>query len=140
MTLFQGSNRFRMYFCLSLALVNFGLGYRSALAEFISLAPAAPLARTGGLLGDLDQIRAKDCTPKPTRQQLSTTTEKRSAEKTAKRANPFDCHPARIPTQEISYTFAQVKETQVRAGSAAAKPHYLRPSESVPRAQLPPPA
>jgi hypothetical protein len=137
---FVGDQRLRRTFCLLLATVNLILGYRSALANFITLPPAA-LARESGALGDLQETKARDRKPKPTRQQLSPTVERTAREKLSPRrgAPPESCFGALAGLSSGVASSPGVLHPSPSSESLLTEPTYLRPSEAVLESQLPPP-
>jgi hypothetical protein len=137
---YYGSLRFRRYLCLALALVNLALGYRSALASFVTVAPET-LASERSLLGDLPETKARDRKPKPTRQSYSTLAERLARDKVLSRRDPSTRPSASVASQLLLVvaSIPRLREGQARVESAQAEPHYLRPSEAVLLSQLPPP-
>ena len=139
MKLFTAGRSFRRHFCLALALVNLALGYRSALATFVTVAPGT-LALDHDFLGGFRQTSARDRKPKPTRQMLSTAAERLAREKPGGR-DPFDPASGSIAAQAplAVACVPPLREGQARMLAARAEPEYLRPFEAVLHGQLPPP-
>ena len=141
MQCFSGGRRLRRCFCLTLALINLVLGYRSALASVITTIAPQSLAGEDGVPGDLLETKARDRKPKPTRQQLSPTVERQAREGLSQRRKG----PAALPTHDLTQGFSTVDSSRPIRGEeersgASTEPRYLRPSEAVLLSQLPPPA
>ena len=73
MSLLRAGSRYRGLSCVALALLNLVLGYRSALADYLA---STPMSHEGTLLGDPLQVETQDRKPKPTRQQLTSSSER----------------------------------------------------------------
>ena len=122
---------------MALALLNLVLGYRSALADYLA---SPPMSHEGTLLGDPLQVETQDRKPKPTRQQLTSSSE-RTGRKDKSNPRPFPEELATRTTSSLpALPFPAPEKAYARAAAAWTRPSYLRACDTAFRDQLPPPA
>lgn len=134
----SATGRFQRHLCLALTLLNLTLGYRSAIASFVTL-PSSELSTESAAMGDLSSLETRDRKPKPTRQQFPESSDRQIRAKSPRLRDLPEIASVKIALAAGAGALPPSETAPPRAILASVTPCYLQPSEIPLRGQLPPP-